>query len=248
MKRFLGAALAATLVTALAGPARADDPDAQAIVDKGIQALGGAEKLGKAAAFSVKTKATIRFNDNDNDFRGQVTVQGLDHYRSQFESDMFTGVTVLAGDKGWRRFGDNPTMELEGDALANEKRNVYLYVVPRRLVPLKGQGFKVQAAGEQQVDGKPAVGVKVTGPDGKDATIYFDKQSGLPVKQVATVVGFQGQEYTQETTYADYKDFDGIKVATKAEVKRDGDRFLTQEVTEFKALDKVDPDTFTEPK
>jgi hypothetical protein len=62
------------------------------------------------------------------------------------------------------------------------------------------------------------------------------------------VIGFQGQEYTQETTFADYKDFDGIKKATKVEVKRDGEKFQEMEVTEFKVLDKVDPDAFAEPK
>ena len=90
--------------------------------------------------------------------------------------------------------------------------------------------------------------MKITGPDGKDFTLYFDKESGLPVKMVATVAGFQGQDYTQETLFSDYKDFGGIKKATKVVVKRDGEPFITQELTEFKVLDKVEPDTFTEPK
>ena len=59
----------------------------------------------------------------------------------------------------------------------------------------------------------------------KTSRSSFDKESGLPVKQVAKVLGFQGQEYTAETTFADYKDFDGIKKATKIEVKRDGETF-----------------------
>ncbi len=138
---------------------------------------------------------------------------------------------------------------MDDDALANQKRNTYLRVLPVTLVPLKGKDFKLEAAGEEKVDGKPAVGIKVTGPDQKDFTLYFDKESGLPVKLVAKVVGFQGNEYTQETTYKDYKDFDGIKKATKVESKRDGEDFIKSEITEFKVLDKdkVDPKTFSEP-
>jgi hypothetical protein len=49
------------------------------------------------------------------------------------------------------------------------------------------------------------------------------------------------------TTFKDYKDFDGIKKATKVESKRDGEDFLKSEVTEFKVLDKVEPATFSEP-
>ena len=70
----------------------------------------------------------------------EATVQGLDHFRSEFEGEFsgnkVKGVTVLNGDKGWRKFGDM-VMELDNDAVANEKRTVYLMVVPTTLVPLK---------------------------------------------------------------------------------------------------------------
>jgi hypothetical protein len=244
MWRFLGAVLATVFFVV---PARADDKDATAIVDKAIGALGGAEKLGKVNAFSWKAKGTISFGGNENDFTSQVTIKGLDQFRREFGNDQFTGIVVLDGAKGWRKFGDNSS-ELEGDALANEKRNVYLNVVPITLIALKGAGFKYEAAGEQKVGDKPATALKVTGPDGKDFTISFDKESGLPVKLVAKVLSFQGDEYTSETTFADYKDFGGIKKATKVIVKRDGEAFQTWDVTEFKVLDQVAAEAFTEPK
>jgi len=249
MRRFLGAVLVAVL---LAGPsARADEPDPKAVIDKAIKALGGEEKLSKSRMTASKTKGTISFAGNDNEFTGHATVSGLDHSRQGFESEIMgnkiSGVTVLAGDKGWRKFGDM-VMELDKDALANEKRNLYMQVVPGSVLPLKEKGFKVKAGDEEKVGGKAAVGLVVTGPDGKDFTLYFDKESGLPVKLVAKVVGFDGTEATQETTYAEYKEFGGIKKATRVETKRGGQPFLKAQLTEFKVLDKVDPKTFTEPK
>jgi hypothetical protein len=251
MKRFLGALFVTIFVLGLGSTSRADDADATAILDKAMKALGGADKLSKIEAATWKGKGKITFGDNENEFSGQSTMQGLDHFRSEFEGEFngntVKGVTVLNGDKGWRRFGDMP-MELDQDALANVKRTVYLSVIPITIAPLKGKGFKVEAAGEEKVGGQPAVILKVSCPDGKDFTLSFDKESGLPVKQVARVVGFQGEEFTQETTYADYKDLAGIKKATKLEVKRDGETFLKQDVSEFKILDKVDPEVFSEPK
>ena len=88
---------------------------------------------------------------------------------------------------------------------------------------LEGEGLQTRGSRRGEGRRKPAAGIKATGPDGKDFTLYFDKESGLPVKSVAKVVGFQGDEFTQETTYTDYKEFDGIKKATKAESKRDGE-------------------------
>jgi len=247
MRWYIGASLATVLLFVPSVPARADDQEAKSILDKAITALGGEEKLSKATAFSWKAKSTRTFNGEEREFNDQVTIKGLDHHRREFGSDDFRGVMILAGDKGWRRFGDNSS-ELDGDNLANEKRNLYLQVIPITLVALKGNGFKYEKAGDEKVGDKPAAVLKVTGPDGKDFTLCFDKESGLPVKQVAKVVDFRGQEYTAETSFADYKDFDGIKKATKVEVKRDGEKFQVMNITEFKVVDKVDPETFTEPK
>ena len=133
---------------------------------------------------------------------------------------------VLNGDKGWRKFGDMEPMEMDGDASRQREAHDLPQVIPTTLVPLKGKGFKARGAGRGEGRDKPAAGIKVTGPDGKDFTLYFDKESGLPVRLVATVIGFGGEEFTQETTYKDYKDFDGIKKATKAESKRDGEDFV----------------------
>jgi hypothetical protein len=252
MKWFFGAVLAAMFVLGFGGRAKAaDDKDTQAILDKAIKALGGEEKLSKIKAASWKTKGTITFNGNDNEFTGTATVQGLDHFRSTFEGEFggnkVMGITVLAKDKGWRQFGDNK-MEMDENALANQKREVYLQVVPMTLAPLKGKGFKVGGAGEKKVGDKPAVGLKITGPDGKDFTLFFDKESGLPVLMEAKVVGFMGEEFTRETTFADYKEIGGIKKATKITSKRDGEKFMDTQISEFKVLDKVDPKTFAEPK
>jgi hypothetical protein len=250
MKRFLGAACLACFIASAGRAARADDKDATAILDRAIKALGGEEKLSKASTLSWKSKGTITIQGNDNAFTGMITMQGLDHSRVEFEGKFgendVKGVTVLAGDKGWRKFGD---MEHDMDAgeIANEKRTIYLQVIPITVYPVKGKGFKTELAGEEKVNEKPAAVVKVTGPDGKDFKLYFDKENGLPVRLVATVVGFQG-EFTQDTTYREFKDFGGIKRATKIESKADGEKFVDVEVTEFKVLDKADPETFTQPK
>jgi hypothetical protein len=247
MRRLFGAAFATAFVFVPFVAARAADDDPKSVLDKAISAVGGEDKLAKIDAFSVKTKGTVVFNGNESDTNTESTYKGLDHARREFGNDQFHGVIVFDGTKGWRKFGDNSS-EIEGDGVANEKRSIYLAVTPVTLVALKGNGFKLEAGGEEKVGDKPAAILKVTAPDGKDFTLSFDKESGLPVKQVAKVMGFQGMEFTMETTYSDYKDMGGIKKATKILSKRDGEKFQEMEVTEFKVLDKVEPDTFSEPK
>jgi hypothetical protein len=252
MTRFVGAMLVTSVVLALPGLATADDAkDVQAILDKAIKALGGEEKLAAVKAATWKSKGKVSFGGNDGDFTSQATLQSLDRFRQEFEGDFNSNkvkaVVVLNGDKGWRQFADM-TVELDKDALANQKRVVYLAMVPTTLVPLKGKEFKVGKAVEEKVDGKPAIGLEIVGPDGKDFKLYFDKESGLPVREVAKVKGLQGEEYEQETNFGNYKEFDGIKKATKIDTKRDGVKFVESEITEFKVLKEVDPKTFAEPK
>jgi len=252
MTRLIGAVLALALVAGLSGRGwAADAPDANAVLDKAIKALGGDEKLSKVKTATWKTKGTITFGGNDNEVTSQWTVQGLDHARQEFEGNfggnMVKGVTVLAGDKGWRDFGGD-RMEMDKDAVANQKRIVYLTLVPATILPLKSKEFKVEAIAEENVGGKPAAGIKATGPEGMEFNLFFDKESGLPVKMVAKVIGFMGDEFTQETTFSDYQEMAGIKKATKVQSKRDGEKFIEQQITEFKVLDEVDAKTFAEPQ
>ena len=251
MKRIFGMALVAALAGGYGTSILADDEVAKAALEKAIKALGGEEKLAKAEAFTWISKGKLIINGHDNSFTSHVTVQGLDRYHSEFEGE-FNGntdkrVTVVKGDKGWRKHGGQ-LREMTKDQVATEKRFIYLMVVPTTLVALKGEGFELAAAGEEKVGEKPAVAVKGKGPDGKDFTIYFDKESGVPIKLATKMTGGMGEEFTIETTFDGYKDFDGIQKATKIQSHRDGEKFLDAELTEFKIVDKVDASTFDEPK
>jgi hypothetical protein len=238
--------LAASLLIVVASPAFADEKEVATVLDKAIKALGGEEKLAKAGTASWETKGTIIFGDNESTITTKTTVQGLDRHRAEFDGEFggnpVKGVTVLDGKKGWRKFNEN-TQDLEDEALANERQRAYTQAATMLILPLK-----VETAPDGKLDGKPTSVLKVTGPDGKDFTIGFDKETGLPVKVTATTRGFQGGDFLQETYYSDYKDFGGVKRATKIETRRDGQPFLKSEVVGYRVVDKPEADAFAEPK
>jgi hypothetical protein len=258
MTKRIGAVLALALMFGLSGLVRADDAkdvkpvldkDVAAILDKAIKALGGEEPLGKIKMASWKAKTKTTMGGNESEGSSLAIMQGLDHFRQEFEGtfngNVFKGVTILSDDKAIRKFGDN-RQDMDKDAVIGQKRIVYLTIIPITILPLKSKDFKLEKIAEEKVNDKPAIGLKVTGPEKKDFKLYFDKESGLPVRMIATVSGFQGHEVTQEVTYSAYKEMAGIKKATKVVSTRNGDKFQEQEVTEFKLLDKVDPKTFTD--
>jgi hypothetical protein len=255
MRRLSGIALSTVLLSGLcaAGALKAmaaDAPEPVALLDKAAQALGGAEKLGKIKAASWTAKGTITFMGMDNPVTYRRVVQGLDRSRSEFEANIagmeIKGVAVASGDKGWLNFGGS-TSELNKEMLANEKRTTYLTVIPAVIYPLKEKGFKLESTPAVTVNGKSAPGIKVTPPDGKEFSLYFDPDSGLPARVVGKVLDFMGQEFTQETNLSEYKEVGGVKIATKLESKRDGEKFMNQEISDFKVLEQVDPKTFDQP-
>ena len=251
MKRFLGILVAAAWLSVSGPMARGDETDATPILDKAIAALGGEAKLAKASSVTWKGTGTITFGDNESSVKTKSSLAGIARQRREFEGDFngnpFKVLTILDGDKGWRKFGDE-VQDLDGEMLAGVKQEAYLQFVPLLILPLKTKDFKLKVGTDAKVGDKPAVVLEVTGPDGKPFTLYFDKDTGLLVKMVATIRGFQGNDTKQETTFADYKDFDGLKFATKIETTRDGNPFIKMEYSDYKVAEKPEADTFAEPK
>jgi hypothetical protein len=251
MPRFYVALLVSVFVAGSGRMVSADEKDVQAILDKAIKALGGEDKLSKIEAVAWKGKGKMIIGDNqEHEFTGQAIAQGFDRFRSEVEVEGVFGrqlrmLAVLNRDKVWLSVGG---IAMRPDhALAGMKRSAYLALIPVTVVPLKRPGFKVQAGGEEQVEGEPALVLKVMCPDGTDMAISFNKSSGRPVKVAGKVFALDDREVMQETIYGAYKDFGGIQVATRLEVKVDGKSYRRQELTEFKILDKLEPSTFSTP-
>jgi hypothetical protein len=248
LRAFIGPVAVTVVFLALATRLSAqDDKQVQAVLDKAIKAVGGEEML--------RTKSfTWKVNTPEGANRwSRVTVQGLDLLRVESmitrEGKTSKYLTVLNGDKGWQTREDK-LMTFNKEDVQSQK----LFTYPPEVIPLlvKGTGFKLKIVDEQKVDGKPAVGIHVMPPGAKegdyqDFTLYFDKDSGLLVKR-AQKSSYGGGKDILETMFTGYKDFDGIKKATKTQSVLSGRIIDTAEITEFRGLAKVEPGTFDEPK
>ncbi len=239
------------LLVTLAMPASSATPlDAAQVIDKALKALGGEKKLRDAKAFLWKVSAKLNMAGLEGEFKTEALIEGPDRAHLELEG-VFAGsqakiVTVINETKGSRDMNGNKA-ELNKEQINDEKRNVYLLLVPTVLLPLKTTGFKVELLGEEKVNDKPATGVKVTAPDQKDFTLYFDKETGLPAKLLAAVKDFTGAEFLQEIYFLDYKEMAGIRKAARLQFFRDKQMFMEQHVTEFQRVEKVDPNAFAIP-
>jgi hypothetical protein len=229
---------------------RADDRAAlESLVDKAVQAQGGRARLEKLPAVTTKSKGTFHGLGAAVSFTGEFAFQGPDRSKFDIEAEAggqkFRLVVVLAGNKGWIKLNDD-TEEQDKDDLAEAQEEAYAEWVAT-LVPLKDNKFRLAPLGEVGVDGRPALGVKVSREGHRDVDLYFDRQTNLLVKTQAPVKDDDGQEVTEETFLSNYKDVQGTRQAMKVVVKRDGKLYLEIEVTECQLAEKLDDSVFAKP-
>jgi hypothetical protein len=249
MKRFLGALLVSMALSCSYGSVLADDKKVTDVIDKAIKAMGGEERLVKAEVATSKTR--VKFVLGGREGTLQLTEEGADRSRSELEREM-NGQTIKTliiynGVKGWLKTGETVKEWDQAEVLLAKGYRESFAAVTRPVI-LKSPRFLVQMAGETKIEDKSIVVLDVVGTQGQEFKIFLDKESSLPVKLEAKVSFPDGRKSAMETTFANYKDFDGIKVATKRELRRDGRPAQLTEIIEFNILEKAPPGSFDEPK
>ena len=240
--------LIAVGIVAVAPPfGRADD--AAAIVDKAIRVTANSELRLNRLATVVRTERCTFFQPTGEMPMQRTVYLAPDRikYDVKFTGAGQAGTMILArnGARGWKSTGgaaedlnfiDNES--LEGDA------TVWSFITLR---PLKQKGATLKALPAIKLNGKSVLGVAVSRPDRPDASVYFDADSGLPVKLVVKVR--KGAVDTpREIEVAGYRDFDGIQLPTRVTVSRSGRKIEDWTVQNYQFPDRLDDKLFQKPK
>jgi len=103
--------------------------------------------------------------------------------------------------------------------------------------------------GEGGVYGREAVGLRVSRKGHRDVTLSFDKASGLLLRTECVVKDLDsgGRELVVETLYDDYRPVDGVQVAHRFTIRRDGRLYVQSEAVEVKVAEKLDDRLFARP-
>jgi photosynthetic reaction center cytochrome c subunit len=197
-----------SLPAAAQGPA----PSADQILDRYIQAVGGTQQLAKLKSFSAKGT----YQGFDTDF-GKVPVDvfaASAPYRraTVIHLDYGDSTATYDGQEAWAAapsaVAPVPVIPLLGGYLEGAKVDAQISFPGQIKQDLKNWrvGFP-----EISIDNHPAQIVEGTTPGGIRVKLYFDKQSGLLVRQVRyinTAVGIT----PSHIEYSDYRDVAGVKM------------------------------------
>lgn len=250
MRKILWLAFGCCLPFCLAGSVRSDDQDdLKMVIDKGIKAAGGEEKLTKFKAGTCKIKGKILEDGKEGTFTFEAFLQGPEQVKVEGDLDVQGIQTKVAfvvnGDQGWAKFTD-AVEDAPKEVLAAIKDVIRAFRYVHALNLLKDKSATVSPLGEANIDGKAALGLKVACKDQKDINVFLDKATGLPLKADFTF-SKGGQEETLEFMLSDYKDFNGAKHFTKVALKQNGKPIFEADLSEFKWVDKIDGNVFEKP-
>jgi predicted MarR family transcription regulator len=249
MHKSLAGPLAVCLAAALAGSAPAQD-EVRALVEKAVRAHGGEKNLAKLAAMRLKCRGTAYIDGQALRFTAESLTRLPDRDKRIVEvtagGGTDTWVFVSAGKKSWKTYqGDQ--QPVTRDDLAGNDAALQLARLRSLLPLLHDRSLKLSHLGEITVEGRPAVGVKVTAAGHKDVDLYFDKASGLLVKSVRWGLSPDRKEVSWETYYRDYQEIDGVRQPMKYVQKHDGKTYTENEVVEVRLLDRIDDAGFDKP-
>jgi photosynthetic reaction center cytochrome c subunit len=188
-------------------------PSADQILDKYIQALGGAQRL--AGVTSLVAKGTSAGYGPEGTRPIDIIAKAPGQRTTVIHTLDGDNTTVYDGQAGWIAAPHKPVavMGLTGSELDGVKLDAELSF-PGRIKEMLGQW---RAGVPTEIDDKPVQVVQGSRPNGTLATFYFDAQTGLLTRLVRYANSKVGRLPTQ-IDYSDYREVSGVKVPFKMKV------------------------------
>jgi hypothetical protein len=238
--------LSLTVALALMPVDARDEP--KAIIDKAIAAHGGATVLDKYPAGRLQKKGTITLQGTEFPFTSQSVYLLPDSVRTTSEitaQGVRRSATQVFSNRRLSIFVGGLAQQVPTSQTDEVKMTLYVQNLLRMTPLVKENRYKLAELDEKTVDGKTAVGIKVSSEGARDVSLYFDKNNSLLVLVERPGFDAAGKAVTQQEFYSNFREANGLKYPTKTVIRQNDQRYLESETTEFKPLERVDAREFT---
>jgi hypothetical protein len=216
-------------------------PTAEQILDKYIQAVGGAQRLAGLTSMVATGNSTGYGPEGTRPI--EIAAKAPGQRTTVIHTLDGANTTVFDGRSGWISAPHRPVavLGLTGSELDGLRLEAELSF-PGRIKEALGQW---RAGRPAEIDDKAVQVVQGARPNGVLATFYFDSETGLLTRLVRYANSKVGRLPTQ-VDYSDYRDVNGIKVPFKFKITwLDG--LESVELTDVKLNVPVDASKFAKP-
>lgn len=203
-----------------APPKPADLPAAGSVLDKYVQALGGAEAMAKVAGHVQKGKLT---GFGPDPVPVDVSSKSPDKRITTVHNQRGDNITAVNGAGGWLGNSGRPPRDMSAaESEAARLDAAMLFPTDVRTLFKEFEVVRTEA-----IDGRDTVKVRAKNEGKPPTEIWFDAQTGLAVRVLRYQETPLGRNPTQ-LDIADYRDVDGVKVPYRWTLARPNGRFTIQ--------------------
>ncbi|MDQ6808487.1 MAG: hypothetical protein M3Z64_03535 [Verrucomicrobiota bacterium] len=203
------------------------------IVAKNVEAKGGAAAL--QALQSLRLTGKMLVNGGRLQLTYAVTKKRPGEVRSEVTMQGMTGIEAYDGTTGWKIMPFQGRKDPEKLSADDTKSLVGDAEIDGPLVDWKAKGSAVEYLGTEEVDGTPALKLKVSRKNGDVTFVYLDPDQFLEIRTL-TQRTVQGAQIEVETDSGDYEKVGGVFLPLSIET---GPRGATDKAqTEY---EKADP-------
>lgn len=174
---------------------------ADEIVNKNIEAMGGAAKL--ASLTSVKMSGNM--SAQGNDFPITMTKVHMKGMRVDLDIMGTSNYQIITPEKAVMFFPIQQMTEPKDLGPDVVKNGASQLDIQGPLFNYKEKGSTLELVGTEKVDNADAYHLKLTRKEGRVVHYYIDKATSRVVKTSSKTKGPDGEEIDAETTFSDYK-------------------------------------------
>jgi len=178
------------------------------IAQKYLEANGGLAKI--TAKTSMRMTCTI--SAMGQSMSTTITKKRPNKLRTDVEVQGMKIIQAYDGAKAWTQLPMTPDASEMPPAQAASFRAQAVFDPP--LVNFAARGYKIEFLGKEAVNGKEALKLGVTAPDGTKETLFIDAEKYLAVKTITTVPMPEGNQ-PAEITFSDHREVAGVKTPHK---------------------------------
>jgi zinc protease len=214
---------------------------ARKLLDRAIIAKGGLEKLQAIKTVTASSATTLVTPDGPVQADTVTYIEYPDRFRVEAQLPMGEVVQTYAAGEAWIK---NPAgiRSAPPEVTKDFEQSVKRDLIPLLLSAARGELTVRPVAGKEPA----SQAVEVSAPDLTPVTLDIDAVTGFVTRQAYTSTGPSGEQLTEEL-FSDYRPVDGLLVAFKALVKRDGATVIERLVKDYRYNVSLDPALFKKP-
>ncbi len=227
------------------------EPQAEAVLERAIEAHGGASRLEQTKKGRLKAAVEGKLKGEPFQVVWEETFDLPGRYHRTVKGtvggNVFDMTGAVAGSRGWIRQEQKPLREFP--VLEQPSLEQHGYAILAQILQLRNKDSDLQLLGEETKDGRRLVGIRAVSSRAA-ADLYFDKSTGLLARARRPLPSFvTGKEKTiGENVFEDYHDIQGIRYPMHLKATSDGANALNFKIISLEFLDKVDPNIFDKPE